>query len=315
MRSPPNPSPDLDDLRALCAVIDLGSVTAAAKALGEAKGSVSRRVTRLEAALGVTLLERTPRLVRATAIGAAYRAKVGAGIQLLDEAHAQARDARGLAAGHLRVTAPIDLGQSLLAPVVAAFVEAHPDVTVEMLLDDAVLDFDGHQIDVAIRAGGALRDSALVVHRLDATEGRLFAAPSYLARRGAPATVAELASHTLVLARIVGGPTLSLRRGDEEAEELRATPAVRTRDFSFAKEVCVAGGGVAVLPSVIARRDVEAGSLAAVLPEHVAFRGSLYLLHRAQRYLSPAVRAFRDAVVAALRPGARARATRGDGRP
>lgn len=303
---PPPYVPDLGDLRAFCLVVDLGSLTAAAKALGEAKGSVSRRLTRLEEGLGVTLLRRTPRLVQATETGAAYRARLGQALELLDDATAQVRDVNDRPSGRLRVTAPIDLGQSLLAPLVASFVARYPEVTVEMLLSSDVLDFDAHQLDIAVRAGGALPDSSLVAHKFDADDGRLFAAPSYLARFPPVQAPADLATHRLVLTRVSGhDTTLALRRGDGEPELVTVCPAVVATDFAFAKEVCIAGGGVALLPTIITRHDVEAGRLVSVLPEHVAFRAALYLLHQGTRYLQPKVRAFRDFVLDAVRTGAR----------
>lgn len=303
-------SPDLADLRAFSLVADLGSITAAAKVLGETKGSVSRRLTRLEELLGVTLLRRTPRLVESTDVGADFRVRLGRALDLLDDAVAQAREAQGRPSGHLRVTAPIDLGQSLLAPLVGEFVARHPGVTVEMVLSDAVLDFDAHRIDVALRAGLSLRDSALIAHRLDTFEGRLFAAPAYLERHGLPSTPADLAAHPVVLTRVGGADaSLTLRRAaDEEATAVDVRAAVVASDFSFAKEVALAGGGIALLPSILARRDVEAGRLAPVLGEFTAFRGALYLLHHGSRYLPPKVRAFRDFVLASCAVRGRPRA-------
>lgn len=295
-------SPDLSDLRAFCLVADLGSITAAARSLGEAKGSVSRRLTRLEEGLGVTLLRRTPRLVQPTEVGAAYRARLGRAIELLDDATAQASEAHDRPSGRLRVTAPADLGHSLLAPLVAEFTERHPEVTVEMVLSSAVLDFDAHQIDVAVRAGGALRDSSLVAHKIETVEGKLFASPSYLAKHGEPREPSELTAHRVVMMKLPNSEaTLTLRRGDEEAVEVPVRASVVALDFSFAQEVTLAGGGVAVLPTIIARREVEAGRLAPVLADHVAFKGSLYLLHHGTRFLQPKVRAFRDFVLGACR--------------
>ncbi|MFO0608698.1 MAG: LysR family transcriptional regulator [Polyangiales bacterium] len=318
--APPAPfSPDLADLRAFCLVVDLGSITAAARALGEAKGSVSRRLTRLEEGVGVPLLRRTPRLVQPTEVGAAYRARLGRAIELLDDATAQASETHDRPSGRLRVTAPIDLGQSLLAPLVAEFCERHPEVTVEMVLSAAVLDFDAHQIDVAIRAGGPLRDSSLIAHKIDVVVGALFASPSYLAKHGTPRAPAELADHRLVLTRPAGADaSLTLRRGEEEPEVVAVRPSVLALDFSFAQEVAVAGGGVAMLPTIVARRDVEAGRLAPVLADRRAFEGALYLLHQGGRFLQPKVRAFRDFVLGAWRPRAkatRAGATAPGGRP
>ena len=121
-------NPEILELRAFCKVVDLGSITAAAKALGESKGNVSRRLTRLERGLGVALVRRSPRLVQATEDGLAYRMRVGRILELLDDASAAVQRAHGAPSGHLRVTAPIDLGLSIVAPLVTGFVERFPSL-------------------------------------------------------------------------------------------------------------------------------------------------------------------------------------------
>ena len=298
---------DLADLRAFCLVVDLGSITAAAKTLGETKGSVSRRLSRLERALGVELLRRSPRLVQATEDGVAYRSRVGRILELLDEANTQAQHARVAPSGHLRVTAPLDLGVTILAPIVAGFTEKHPDVSIELLLTEDFLDFDAHQIDVALRATSTLQDSSLVAHRLENVEARLFAAPAYLEKNGAPKRPEDLSKHRLMLFRATrGNAILTLRkRGDEKRVRLRLHAAISSSDFSFNREATLAGGGIAVLPTLVVRRDVEEGRLVPVLKDYVAFEAAIYLVHPASRFPSPKVRAFREYVLEAFAVPAR----------
>jgi DNA-binding transcriptional LysR family regulator len=295
-------SPDLHDLRAFCRVADLGSITAAAKALGETKGSVSRRLTRLERALGVTLLRRSPRLVQTTDDGAAYRARVGRVLELLDEANSRAQHARVVPSGHLRVTAPFDLAVSVFGGIVAGFVERYPDVTVEMLLTEAFLDFDANQIDVALRATGSLPDSSLIAHRLAPIDAGLFATPAYLEKHGRPRRVDDLQKHRMLVFRGVrGAATLSLRkRDDDKPVRVRVNAAVTATDFTFCKSAALADGGIAMLPTLIARREVDEGRLVPVLRDYVLIEASLYLVHPAARFLLPKVRVFRDWVVAAF---------------
>jgi DNA-binding transcriptional LysR family regulator len=290
---------DVDDLRAFCRVVDLGSITGAAKSLGETKGGVSRRITRLERSLGVVLLRRSPRLVQATEDGAVYRASVGRVLEMLDEANAQARRALTAPSGHLRVTAPSDVGLTLMAPVVASFVERYPDITVEMVLTEALLDFDAHQIDVALRAGSALQDSALVAHRLLEIEARLYASPAYVKEHGAPKHPDQLDQHRLLLGQ--GGrvaASLTLRRGAEEHRlRFKGHAPISGSDFSFTREVALGGGGVALLPDVVARNDVTAGRLVPVLKEWAGFKGTLFVVHHATRLLTPKVRVFREHII------------------
>ncbi|MCC6524605.1 MAG: LysR family transcriptional regulator [Polyangiaceae bacterium] len=306
---------DLGDLRALCLVADTGSITAAARALGEGKGSVSRRLTRLERALGLTLFLRSPRRVQPTEEGAAYRAEVGRALEVLDAAAAEAQQAHGAPRGHLRATAPYDLGVGVLAPLVARFSERYPEVSVEMILTESLLDFDSHQIDVALRAAAALQDSTLVAHRLADLEGGLFAAPAYLRKHGTPRRLEDLGAHRLVAIKATRGAATLLLRGPAEREtRLRVTCAVSASDNAFCREVALAAGGIALLPSVIVAREVAEGTLVRVLDDYALADAALYLVHPGGRVVTPKVRAFRDFVVGAWATQSKRRGTRGPAR-
>ena len=137
----------LADVRAFCMVVELGTISAAARVLGETKGGVSRRLSRLEQLLGVSLLARTPRSVTPTEEGNIFFARAREGLLLLDEATELARDARATPRGHLRVTAPVDLGYELLPELVVKFQRQYPDITVDLLLSDNALDLAANQID------------------------------------------------------------------------------------------------------------------------------------------------------------------------
>lgn len=298
--APESTAPDLSDLRAFCVVVDLGSITAAAKTLGETKGAVSRRLTRLERGLGVVLLRRSPRLVQATEDGAAFRARVGRALELLDDASTEARHAQSTPRGHLRVTAPTDVAV-LAAPIVAGFIERHPEVTVEMIVAQAQLDFDAHQIDVALRGAAALRDSSLVAHRLETIETRLYASPGYLRAHGRPRGLDDLARHRVLAHRADRQPgTVMLGRRGEKLAAVRVRPSITSGDFEFLRSAAKAGAGVALLPSMVAAADVADGALTPVLREMIGFTGGIFLVHQGARVLPAKVRAFRDFVIEAF---------------
>lgn len=300
---------DLGDLRAFCLVVDLGSVTAAAARMGETKGSVSRRLSRLEAELGAVLVLRTPRLVQPTDEGRDFRQRVGRALDLLDDAAAHARHAESSPRGHLRVTAPTDVALIMLGPIVASFTQAHPAVTVEVLLTERTLDFDADAIDVAIRASRALGDSSLVAHKIADIEGRLFASPAYLEAHGTPRAPSDLAARPLIVGGAErGAATLRLKSSSGGgAVEISVRAAVSASDYAFARAVALEGAGIALLPVPIVRADLESGALAPVLDGWVGFGARLYLVHHATRLLTPKVRAFRDHVLEALAAPRRAR--------
>lgn len=284
----------LADLRAFCLVVDLGSITVAAKRLGETKGSISRRLSRLEEKLEVLLVRRSPRLVQATEQGLAYRLSVGRALEQLDDAHRGLAHARSVPSGSLRVTAPYDLGEAVFAPLVAAFSARYPKIAVEMILTEHILDFDQHQIDVALRASTQLRDSALIAHKLYQVDAGFYAAPSYLKNHRAPRRPDELVKHPLLLRAERAHQVILLRRGDETVS-LRLKPVISASDFSFLREVAIAGAGIAWLPTLLVVRQLGDKRLRRVLPEWIEDRRpQVFLVHQAQQFLPEKTRVFRD---------------------
>jgi DNA-binding transcriptional LysR family regulator len=298
---------DLLDLRAFCLVVDLGSVTGAAKTLGETKSSVSRRLTRLESSLGVTLVRRSTRLVQPTEEGSRYRLRVGRALELLEDATSELQEAHAAPRGLLRITAPQDLATLVIAPHLARFSERFPEVKVELLLTEKALDFDAHQLDIALRASGALRDSSLIAHKLMELEMAFVASPAYLAQHRAPRGPDELEHHRMLLMMAPGGHlTVNLiRPGEEKASaSVRLRPDVLARDGAFLRQVALAGGGIANLPDVLVQQDLAEKRLVRVLPGYrVDLNARLYLLHPAMHFIPPKVRAFRDFMLQALSPG------------
>jgi len=292
---------DVLDLRAFCSIVDLGSITAAARSLGETKGSVSRRLSRLEDKVGVRLVRRSSRLVEATPKGAAFRLEVARALEVLDSALAMAREDREVAKGHIRVTAPFDVGVGLFAPLIARFRAKHPEVSVEVILTETVLDFAAHRIDVAFRAASALPDSSLIAHRLEDIVIGLYATPTYLDKHGTPKAPADLASHPILARKSTHGRTsLTLHRdapGKPSTTTLRVPAAITASDFAFCREAALADAGIAMLPSLTVRADIEHRRLVPVLSEYDLGHATLYLVHANSRVVSPAVRAFRDHVL------------------
>lgn len=284
----------LDDVRAFCTVVDLGTVTAAAASLRETKGSVSRRISRLERALGVRLMARTSRAVSPTAEGLAFYARAQESLTLLDEAAETARDARTVPAGHLRITTSIDFGIEVMPEIVASFRAAYPQITVEMLNTDARLDLAANRIDLALRLGSTEETGYRAVVLATLAVG-LYAAPAYLQRRPAPADLAALHDHDLILARErFGASALALSDGRGRTEPLSVSPAIRVSDFASALRLTLAGAGIGHLPTLVAARAVAAGQLRRVLAPWASRGAALRAVTLAGRDLPARVRVFRD---------------------
>lgn len=285
---------DVHDLRAFALAVDLRSFTATAKLMGESKATVSRRIARLESSLGVSLLRRTPRAVEPTDDGTAYRVRVAEILELLGNANAAVRQAHAAPSGQLRVTVPPGF-ENVLAPTIARFAAAYPEVTVSVLISERFVDLEAEHIDVALRATAKLADSALVAHRLVDFERIIIAAPSYLAEQAAPRRAEDLGAHRIVqLGQARTASTIVLRKADGTAIEVRLPYSIAATDVGFARELTVAGAGIAILPRMTVQPDLDAGRLVHLLRRYVVPGASLYFLHRAGRFLPPKVRAFRE---------------------
>jgi DNA-binding transcriptional LysR family regulator len=293
--------PDILDLRAFCLVVDFGSLTEAAQVLQETKGSISRRLSRLEELLGVTLLQRSPRLVQATEEGMLYRKQIGQAIELLDNANAAVQHAQEAPKGLLRVTAPHDLGLVLFAPIIADFASKHSGISVDVILTGQHLDFDEHQIDFAFRATATLKDSTLIAHKLCDVTGVLVASPAYLERVKPPSKPDELSGHSLLLNRSIHSE-LTLRHSQTgELHSLPRLSPIITAEMSFLAKAACTGAGIAVVPLEIVQPELSAGLLKRVLPEYqVSEMGKIYLLHRSWQFLPPKIRAFREFAIQRL---------------
>lgn len=295
----------LDDVRAYCAVVEFGTVSAAARLLGETKGSISRRVSRLEKRLGVALLARTPRAVSPTEEGTAFFERARESLRLLDDAAEAAQAARAEPQGHLRVTAPVDFGMDVLPPLLVRFRAMHPRITVELLLDDATLDLAANRIDLALRATpGDLPDMGYRASLILAFSIDLYAAPAYLATQGEPATPAELAQHTLISSRATAGAValqLLDRKGRSETVTMRAP--VRCPDFASALRLAVVGGGIAPIPAPVAAQALAAGAVQRVLPDWRVADARLFAISLGGRDAPARVRVFREFLREALADG------------
>jgi DNA-binding transcriptional LysR family regulator len=278
-------------------VAKAGSFTAAAHVAGLPKSSVSRSIARLEQDLGVRLLQRTTRKLALTAAGQAYFEAVQGSVAAIDEADEAAREHGAEPRGAVRLTAPPDL--NTLADAVARFSKRHPGIRVEVLLTPRYLDLVTEGVDLAVRAG-RLEDSSLVARRVGGSEMALMAAPSYLAERGEPKTLDDLAAHDFVLYRATAGrATLSLS-GAAGARTVEVTGTIVADDLAFVRGAVEAGAGIALLPIHTVLRSIEAQRLKQVLPEWSYGDAALFVVLPTGRHVPARVALLRDFLVDAL---------------
>ncbi|MBX7079982.1 MAG: LysR family transcriptional regulator [Nannocystaceae bacterium] len=280
---------NLNHLALVVAVAEHGSLRRAAEAVGTDAGNLSRAIRACERDLGVALFTRAARRVTPTAAGAAFVASIGAPLANLASAAARLHDRADEPRGLVTLTAPPDLGPSVIAPILGEFRRAHPEVRVRLVLDVALVRV-GTDADLAVRAGpggpGRLR-----ARRLGDVRAGFFAAPKYLARRGVPASVAELPAHDGLW------PARPRRRSFADAAH-PPPPTIDCDDFATLLALAKAGAGIAVLPLHLAAVELGDGGLVRVLPQLTLPGAPLRLVTAPERPLPPRVAALRDFLIA-----------------
>ncbi|MBN2872565.1 MAG: LysR family transcriptional regulator [Halothiobacillaceae bacterium] len=283
---------DINEAAVFVKVVEAGGFSAAARQMGLPTSTVSQRVARLEKRLGVTLLQRTTRQVKLTDVGELFYRHATVGLDHLNEAEAAVTATTGEPCGLLRVTAPTDLGDALLAAIIRRVRQAHLGIKIELVLTDRRVDLVGEGMDVAIRAGD-LEDSSLVAKRVGMACWALFASPDYL--QGAPALrhPDDLAEHDCVQFGSLGREEWSL---SDSTGRLRVPMDGRVvvNDFSVVREMILAGDGIGLLPTYDCRAEVESGRLVRVLPDWHARADLIHLVYPWQRFVPPKLRAFID---------------------
>jgi DNA-binding transcriptional LysR family regulator len=290
---------DLNKVAIFVRVVEAQSFTAAGAALGIPKSSVSRSVSQLEETLGARLLQRTTRKLSLTDAGVAYYERASRALAGIEEATSCVNEMQGTPRGTVRITAPVDLGVSMLAPIVTRFARKHRGIRVEISLSSRTVNLVEEGFDLALRAG-RLRDSSLIGRRIGSLAAHLFASPGYLKRRGVPQVPAELPAHDCVVFRSQHGKGEWRLSGPGGEEVVEVTGPIAADDLFFVRKVALAGGGIAWLPSVLCARDVERGRLVRVLPRHASGGGWLHLVYPSSRHLPQRVALFRDFLLASL---------------
>jgi DNA-binding transcriptional LysR family regulator len=278
--------PDYD---LLARVVAAGSLSAAARALGISPAMVSKRLARLEARLGVRLVQRTTRRLALTERGERFHRDV---LDILERARAaEARVAgdRGAPSGPLRVSAPTSFGRLHVAPHLAGFLAACPAVELAFDLSDDLIDLVAERVDVAVRIT-ARNPTSLVAHRLATNRRVLCASPAYLHQHGAPSSIDALADHHLLAA--TGQLPWRLTDG-RRSTRLDGVSRIRTNSSEIVRELALAGGGIALRSLWDVGGALAAGLLQRVLPN---WEGSsdlaLYAVHPRSAVATPAVDAF-----------------------
>lgn len=297
----------MDKLRALqylLKVADTLSFSGAARAFGVPASSISRRITDLEAELGVELLHRTTRTVRLTEAGALYLEQVRAGMSLLNDAEELVGLRSSQPTGTLRISAMHSYGQRLLMPALQEFGELYPDIVLDVHLSDALVELGRDQIDIAIR-GGRLPQDRVVARKLDPNRFILAASPQYLARMGTPRTLDDLPAHRALMYR---GPNTVIKWQGLDADgwrEIPMTPSFISNDGASLIAMACRHQGLVLLSEWGLKDYLARGELLPITLEQAVSVGrggeaGIYLLYLQTRYRIPKVRVAVEYLVSRL---------------
>lgn len=294
-------SPRIDRLHGLLAfvkTVDLGSFVAASRVLEISASAVGKSVARLEADLGVRLLQRSTRRLQLTEEGRVFHERCRRILDDLDDAHHALAQTRQQPRGRLRVSAPL-VAYHLLMPLLPSFLARHPEVELDLVYTDRAVNVIDERIDVALRSGD-LPDSSLVSRPLWAFALQIYAAPDYLARQGLPHDLPDLARHQAVRFRHPDtGKLLDWpRRPGTDDSPLRLGRTLACNQMEAVLDATLRGLGLACLPDFLAQDALAQGRLQPVLTACLGAQGQFHAVWASHRQHSPKVRAWVDHLAA-----------------
>lgn len=288
------------ELKAFVAIVDRASFARAADHLGVTRSALSQTLRQLESRLGVRLLNRTTRSVSPTEPGRRLHERVAPMLRDIDEAVAQAVGTHARAAGTLRINALSMAAKRVIAPRLGRFARAHPEVMLDIVIDDALSDIAGQGFDAGIRVGGRLQKDMVAVRLTPDIELLAVASPEYLAAHGEPKTPADLRHHACINWRFPGSGKIAgweFSKQGKRVEFFGEGPLISNHE-DIVVPAALQGLGVfyAYNDDEVARA-LRDGRLTRVLADWSPTVPGLYLYYSSRRYLLPALRAFIDCLL------------------
>ena len=282
---------DLNALQVFVKVVQSGSFTAAARALGMPKSTASQRVSELEQRLGARLLQRTTRRLSLTDQGRVYFDHCVRILSEIEGAEHAVASLQERPRGLLRITVPAS--SQFLGPVLTEFLQRCKGVQLDVMCTDRLVDLVEESVDIAVRAG-ALADSTLVARKLGMLELVLVATPRYLKKHGRPRSPEGLAKLDCLVFTQARRPRSFLLHQGEKSREVSFTPALAVNDMDILHSAALGHLGVAMLPAYRCTDDLGAGRLERVLPDWEAPAQPIHALYPSGRHLSAKVKAMLD---------------------
>ena len=277
--------------------VERGSFAAAAAGRGLSATMVGNHVRFLETRLGASLLNRTTRQQSLTEFGRLYYERCRTILAEIEAAEAEAGALQAIPRGLLRITVPVTLGTTILPRLLAGYLRRHPEVKVDLVLQDHRLDLVADEMDIAIRAG-PLPDSSLIARALPPMQLLVCAAPAYVADNGAPRRPADLASHNCMDFAHAAEPLHWRFAGEDGEEAVSVSGNLRINSGQALRAAALEGIGIVMQPDILVADDLAAGRLVRLLDQYVPPTLALHLLTLPNRLPTPKLRSFIDHVMA-----------------
>ena len=281
-------------MRAFTRVVEAGGFAAAARQMGLSRSVVNKAVINLENELGAQLLRRSTRQVSPTATGLAFYDRCVQILADLDEALSAVKELQEHPSGNLRINAPMSFGTLHLSVVVAEFMAQHPDVHVELVLNDRVVDPLEEGFDITLRIGESQPVTSLIARELAPARRVVCASPEYLRRAGEPTDPRELRSHRCLHYGYQSSGSQWRLVGPDAEGSYAINCVMWSNNGQILKDAAVAHQGIVVLPTFIVGEALQAGALRTLLPGYAPSPTSLCALYPRHRHLSAKIRLFVD---------------------
>lgn len=282
---------NFNEIAVFIQVVQSGSFTAAAKKLQMPNSTVSFKVSELEKRLGVSLLQRTTRQLHVTPLGEEFYRNCLQGLDALRAAEEALLHSTGEPQGVLRLTAPVELGSTILPSVISSFIRKFPKVNVEVILADRKVDLLAEGVDLAIRAG-ELKDSSMIAKRLGSVYFAAFASAKYLKQHGTPKRPEELKHHVGIGFTPILNNGIKFNNSKHQSRAWELPHRLQINDLNMVKALALAGEGIALLPTFLCHGEESSGKLVRVLPEWTSDMQPIHFVYAAQRFVSPKLSSF-----------------------
>ncbi len=282
---------DYNLLKTFIKVSELGSFSKAAKALNQPKSRISRAIARVENELGVELIRRTTRKVSLTSVGQDFYHTIYPLLSGVDEELIKVSSRQQEMSGVIRLTAPLDIGQSLLGKIISVFNEKYPDVQVETIITNDFLDLVEENIDLSIRAG-RLRDSSLIQKKLMSVSFIIVCTEAYLQKYGRPTELKDLEKHKFLSFRDLTHSWLG--------KDIKLRPFVKSDSIPMLLNMTLNSDGIAVLPDYFCKDLLTSNTLIRLFPSWKSKANNVHILYPSSKNSSKKIKAFIETAINAI---------------